>query len=209
MFNKIKKRLNIIPNKSWDDITIKMFNQISDILDNKDEYTVLNLIDIIWGVSSADLKAADINKYISKLSFINDQPKKGIPHKHLVLNNRKYICDYNLPDISAAQFYDYQHYEVTNKLEDILSVFIYPEGHNYNDGYDMEQAKQDILEVPITEAIAACFFFEIQFRKYVSLFQHYLIKSAKKANMPKTAQALKDLPLWDLVSCHSLLNIVK
>ena len=70
-------------------------------------------------------------------------------------------------------------------MKKILSVFFIPEGHKYNDGYDMLQVITDIGELPIPVVESAAFFFERQLVKFMEIFQSYSIKRIKKTKMPK------------------------
>lgn len=206
IFKKIKNKMNIIPSKSWDDVTLEQFYKIKDILEVQDKYTVLNLIDIIYGIDSSALPAKDLDRYVKKLQFLNEEIKGNKPSKHYKLNGREYDCHYDLTVISTAQFLDYQNYSKDNKPEDILTVFIFPKGHEYNDGYDIEQVKEDIMQMPITEVYNAAFFFAVQLKIYVNRFQHYLSKNMKKQGMKESAQCLKKINLQDLVLFPSFLN---
>ena len=66
----------------------------------------------------------------------------------------------DLTKVTVAQFIDYQNYikETPVKFEKVLSVFIIPEGHTYNDGYDLQQAQQDMLELPFVVVQKVAFF---------------------------------------------------
>ena len=111
--------------------------------------------------------------------------------------------------MSTAQFIDYQNYIKNNRIEEILSCFFVPAGHSYNDGYDIEKVKKDLLSLKITDAYALAFFFELQLKMYCRLFHRYLLRSMKKAKMSKeTIEATKKLDLYNLVSYPIFLNFV-
>lgn len=170
---------------TWKDITIKKFYEITDILSVQDEYTMLNLIDTIYNVSSMDLNITDLHKY--SIEFIKEPiPECEIP-KNLVLNGRKYDVDFKLTDVKTAQFVDFQNYTKSGKYkyEDVLSVFITPEGKKYGDDYDLKQVKNDILSLSIVEAVAIAKFFFLQFKLFYGIFRLYLAKSLKEMELPK------------------------
>jgi len=44
---------------------------------------------------------------------------------------------------------------------EVLSVFFRPEGHNYNDGYDMNKVKEDIQYMKMPDILALIFFLTV------------------------------------------------
>jgi hypothetical protein len=67
----------------------------------------------------------------------------------------------------------------------MLSVFLIPEGHKYNDGYDMLQVINDINDLPVTVVNDAAFFFGRHFSVFMETFQSYSVKQIQKTNLPK------------------------
>ena len=197
-------------NKTWKDITVGQFNKITEVMQNQDEYTILNLIEIVFEVDASQLPAKDIEKYLKALEFLNKTPKPDTPKKYYVLNGTKYDSNLGLPTMTTGQFIDYQNYSKNNKIEEILSCFFTPHGHSYSDGYSIEQVKKDLLELPITEALDAAFFFKRQFKLLCNRFQYYLLKSMKKAKMNKeTINQFRQLDLYSLESFPIYLNTAK
>lgn len=208
MFNFFKKK-RTIQDKSWKDITVAKYYQIVELLKEQDDYTAMNLIDVIWEVDSFSMPATEANLYAAKLSFLTKDIDNVIPKKHYRLNNTKYDSNCDLTVMSTAQFVDYQNYIKNNRIEEILSVFFVPDGHEYNDGYDIKQVQKDLLMLPITDAYAIAFFFATQFKLYCNRFRGCLIKSMKKAKMSKTViNQFKQVDLFSLVSYPSFLNFV-
>lgn len=191
----------------WNNITLKQFYQIQELLTEPDEYTALNIIDIIYDVDSANMTINQISKY--SLEFL----KSTIPTVQLsntyTINEHEYQCNCNLTEVKTNQFIDYQNYMKEDKprFENMLSVFFIPSGHNYHDGYDMQQVKTDMLSLPITVVQSAAFFFERQLQIFVSLFQHYLTQSVKKMKLNRQQKKqiisqLQSMDLANMVSFH-------
>lgn len=67
----------------------------------------------------------------------------------------------------------------------ILSVFIVPEGHTYNDGYDLAKAKEDILDMPFVIVQKTAFFLTKQLEAFVQIFLYYSKEEVKKMKIPK------------------------
>ena len=209
IFEKIFKKKQSIKKMSWKDITVKQYYDIIKILKAPDDYTALNLIDIIYDIDSTKIPANELSTYISRIKFLEKDVDKVSPKKTYVLNGTKYDSNCNLTIMSTAQFIDYQNYIKNNRIEEILSCFFVPSGHSYNDGYDIEKVKKDLLSLKITDAYALAFFFELQLKMYCRLFRRYLVKNMKKAKMSKeTIEATKKLDLYNLVSFPIFLNFV-
>jgi len=65
--------------------------------------------------------------------------------------------------ITTAQYVDFQTFSKKgiDALPDLLSVLLIPEGHKYNDGYDLAQVKETVLQLPLPAALGLSgFFFE-------------------------------------------------
>lgn len=173
--------------KDWRDITVSQFYKIKDIIEGpQDDYMTLNLLDIIYDIDSSNMPITELNKYNGALEFLNKEiPIVKLEEKYEI-NGIIYMTGYNLSKISAAQFIDYQNYTGTNKYEDYLSVVFIPEGHQYNDGYDIDQVKKDLLNLPITVVRSLVFFYTLQCIKLQNSFLSYLKKDLRKMKMEKS-----------------------
>lgn len=195
--------------KNWNDITLKQFNEIQNLLSQPDEYLTCNLLDVIYGTDSANMTIAELAPYKNALQFLTEP----IPHCKLKqkyeINGTVYDSNLDLTVLTVAQFVDYQTYikEEHIELNKVLSVFFTPEGHSYNDGYDMKKVQNDLLNLDIVTITTASFFFEIQFAMFVDLFQRSLKQTVKKTvkDKMKRKEMLKQLESDNLVSFLCLL----
>lgn len=171
--------------KDWKDITLREYYTIKELLEEPDEYTTYNIIDLLYSVDSVNLPLTELKKYNGALEFLNKEiPIVKLEEKYEI-NGIIYMTGYNLSKISAAQFIDYNNYTGTNKYEDYLSVVFIPEGHQYNDGYDIDQVKKDLLNLPITVVRSLVFFYTLQCTKLQNSFLSYLKKDLRKMKMEK------------------------
>lgn len=189
--------------KDWNDISLKQFKEIQNLLLTPDEYTVLNLIDLIYSVDSASLPINQLSQY--SIEFIKHPIPTVQIQNNYTINGRKYNSNIDLSVVTAAQFIDYQNYskEEEPATEKLLSVFIIPDGHTYNDGYDMNQVQTDILDLDIATVQSIGFFFAVQLQLFVNHFQYYLKRSLKKMKMKdrkKKELILRTLEEVNLVS---------
>ena len=97
------------------------------------------------------------NSISSYKSSNSKRPKK------IKINDKVYTINYNIGKLNMAQYIDFQQIIVKkNYLENLpalLSIFIIPKGHKYNDDYDIIELR-NILENNITldEALSIIFF---------------------------------------------------
>lgn len=199
---------------NWSDITLRQFNKLQDIFEVEDSYTVCNIIDLIWGIDSSNLPLNQFIEYKEKLEFLKQPitPIKNIPLK-IIVNNRTYNTNVNLTEIKVAQYIDYQNYCKNPKYNELLSVFIIPEGHNYNDGYDLQQVKEDILDLPIDLVYGINFFFLQFYLEFIRTFLYFFKKELKTMNLTqeKKKQIQKELQVLEqsLISQEYVENLMK
>lgn len=171
--------------KNWSDITLQQYYQIKELLTNEDEYTVLNILDVLYGIDSASLPLSALSKYNSALDFLKDEiPVVDIKKKYNI-NGHTYDSNLELTKVSTAQFIDYQNYLKEPKYEKLISVLFIPEGHQYNDGYNIKEVQDDILHMSMVDVQSIAFFIKKQFQLLLSLFQFYLTQSIQKMHLTK------------------------
>lgn len=162
--------------KTWKDITLRQFNKIQDLLQEIDEYTTLNIIDVIYDVDSANMPAMEVmSKYANSLDFLTTTiPTNEKLKETYTINNREYNSNINLTQMTTAQFVDYQNYSKLNPVDisKCLSVFVIPKGHTYNDGYDLQQVQDDIKDLDMVTINTLAFFFK---KLYVLLLEITLL----------------------------------
>ena len=195
--------------KTWKDITLRQFNKIQDLLQEIDEYTTLNIIDVLYDVDSADMPAMEVmNKYAHSLDFLMTTiPTNEKLKETYTINQREYNSNINLTQMTTAQFVDYQNYSKENPVDisKCLSVFIIPAGHTYNDGYDLKQVQEDIKDLDMVTINTLAFFFK---KLYILLLETTLLcltQDMKKMNIPteKKEEILNQLKQIDLASLAS------
>ena len=195
--------------KTWKDITLRQFNKIQDLLQEIDEYTTLNIIDVLYDVDSADMPAMEVmNKYAHSLDFLMTTiPTNEKLKETYTINQREYNSNINLTQMTTAQFVDYQNYSKENPVDisKCLSVFIIPKGHTYNDGYDLKQVQEDIKDLDMVTINTLAFFFK---KSFVLLLQTTLLcltQDMEKMNIPiqKKEEIFNQLKQIDLASLAS------
>lgn len=183
----------MIVEKTWKDITLDQFIKIGEFMEVKDDYTMCNIIDTIWNVDSANMPISEFKEYKNALKFMNDdiKPDTDIPSE-ITLNGHSYQTSYNLTEVKTAQYIDFQNYLKKDNVQykDLLSVFVIPAGHNYNDGYDLNEVKSDIMSMPITQVYGLSFFLTVQFQAFIEIFPSYFREELMTMKIPEERKEL-------------------
>ena len=120
-----------------------------------------------------------VEEYFTEMStsISSYKPSNSKRPKKIKINDQVYTINYNIGKLNMAQYIDFQQIIVKkNYLENLpalLSIFIIPKGHKYNDDYDIIELR-NILENNITldEALSIIFFSKM---KSISLIKLKLL----------------------------------
>lgn len=174
---------------TWYDVTLRQFLMLQDLFKIEDETErILSIAELLLGEDVVALPISQFKERVKVLEFLKETLPDKNPPKKVEVNGRKYYMDCLLGNVTTAQYVDYVNYAKTNDINKMMSVFLIPEGHKYNDGYDMEQVFEDVLDLPIPIVNNAAFFFGRQFKLSMEIFQRYSIKQIKKTNLKKEAK---------------------
>lgn len=163
---------------SWNSISIKKYLLINDVInsDFDDSEKMIQIANIVYDVDVTELPLIEYNEKIRNLDFINTAPEKTKLSDKYVINGNIYISNANIESIQANQFIDFQNYAKREDIIGCISCFFIPEGHKYNDGYNMENVKKDIEELPIVVGNSLAFFFKSQYVILLILSQRYSLQ---------------------------------
>lgn len=146
----MKKEIN---KYSWNHITGEQYWEIFDILHSEasDLQKQAELIALIEGKPVDEILSLDMSsaaELINKLEFLNKfELSKRYHPSSIVIDNKKYNVYPNLANLNVAQFIDYQSFisqPFRESYDKILSIFIIPDGHEYNSGYDILEVQEAI-----------------------------------------------------------------
>lgn len=201
--------------KDWNDVTLGQWKEIEKILKEPQEVsTSIELVSILYGDDVEDLSYTEfVKKYSKALDFLSTEVPKASLKEMYVLNGRKYESNFKLTEVKTVQMVDFMNISKSKpEYERLLSVFFTPQGHQYNDGYDLMQVQKDLLELPLPVVLTAAFFFTKQLELFSQIILSYLkgqMKSLKKEQQEIINRSLKSLDLSNLVSCLSYYNTAK
>lgn len=178
----------------WKDINLKQFYEIQNILSVEDDYTYFNIIDLLFGVDSANMP---INEFITNYNGVLEFLNKPIPTidnlpTTMVINDREYNTSIDLTSVKTSQFIDYNNYskEQEPKVEKLLSVFFIPTNHKYNDGYNLSDVWNDLLTLDMVTINSYAFFFK---KLYILFLEISLTCLTLKTQKSKLTEKQKQL----------------
>ena len=189
------KEIKEINKYSWNHITGEQYWEIFDILNSEasDLQKQAELIALIEGKSVDEILSLDMSaaaELINKLEFLNKfELSKRYHPSSIIIDNKKYNVYTNLANLNVAQFIDYQSFisqPFRDSYDKILSIFLIPDGHEYNSGYNILEV-QEVIRTKLS-------WFEIQnllnfiLVKYVKSYmriQAYLTKKVRKEKNPQ------------------------
>lgn len=172
----------------WHSVTYRQFLDIKKATEIEDETErVFAIAQAVYGEDVLNLPLAEFNKKCANLSFLKEPVPNNLTVKTVEVNGREYYFDGLLGRITTAQYIDFQNYQKSQDEVKTFSVFLIPKDHKYNDGYDMEQVFNDILDIPVPILMSASFFFSRQFELFIKIFRRYSIKQMKDLKLPKEA----------------------
>ena len=158
--------------------TLEIFNDAS-LSDLDKNIEILAIYADTTVDSILKLRPDVVEEYFAQMSnsISSYKPSNSKRPKKIKINDQVYTINYNIGKLNMAQYIDFQQIIVKkNYLENLpalLSIFIIPKGHKYNDDYDIIELR-NILENNITldEALSIIFFSKM---KSISLIKLKLL----------------------------------
>lgn len=191
---------------TWEELTFNEVLQIQQIIsaDINDTYKASNILAVLAGVEVDEIEDLPIHKFSSLLpniEFLHNDPPKCNHQDIYDINGHKYCLSANITDITTAQYIDYQSYmkEENPDLCKITSVFLIPDGHKYNDGYDIEQVWKDVGDMLYIDVMALAFFLRKQYALYTMITTDSLSEAMKRKKVSKKEIKQTLLPLDNMV----------
>lgn len=207
-FFRKKKFKSPLKYNSWDEISIKMYDDI--VKTTRDESLSefeknVKILALLWDKSEDEIMNMNItdieetNKYTSFLSDFKFDNKKR--PKTLMIGDTECEINYDLKEMCYAQFVDFQTYYqmgVDEHIQHILSTVIIPKGKRYGEGYNVDEHIDAIYnEMPITTSQSVLFFFV---RRLVSSYKSsrtslisMMKKMMKKEKNPQMKKKLEEI----------------
>ena len=165
--------------KSWDEVPIKLYREISEICQRDCEPLDKNiaLISLLSGTLEDDiwsLRMDEVEPLFQEIQWLwNFKFNKNWHGKKIKINGHSYTISVDLQDFTISQYIDFQNLWPRLKENDeaysqILATFIVPEGKKYNKDYDLQETIREIDSfLPITKANSVLHFFLISLARSI------------------------------------------
>lgn len=172
--------------KGWNEVSIAQYKKIYAL--ENDEDWVWNFLAIVENTTYNDIVTRPIAQttQLSKetLKWATKPPKRHLVKNRYGIGGQVYELQANPNSISTAQYIDWYNSpkDMPENLDTAVSIFLVPEGHKYNDGYDLECVKRNINEnMGVEDALTVCDFFSILYRVLIRRTVRMARKTLKKA----------------------------
>ena len=179
---------------NWTKVTVGKYQEIKSIINSGAVPEVVNteLISCLTDLDVEevlDMPLMRFNNFLQCTGFLyEDMPKRIVATKY-VLGGSHFNVMLNIEEMTAAQFIDYQNYikDIDKNIVQLLSIFLIPKGHKYNDGYDMVEVQKEIRDnLCIIDASALAAFFLEWYNGLLTATVRCLIKKMKKMMKKET-----------------------
>lgn len=173
---------------SWDKLTVGKYQEIKEIINNStDEYEMrTEILSILTDIDVEDLLELPIGRYnhlLQNMNFLLEERRPKMVNTKYVLEGQTFEVMLNVEKMTAAQFIDYQNYakDVDKNLINILTVFLIPKGHKYNEGYDITEVARIIKDnMSVNDAAALSAFFLECYKALLTTTVRYLTRKMKR-----------------------------
>lgn len=190
---------------TWENINLRTYSEIYNILTSdeieQDEKLVL-ITQLIFNINVLEKPIMEVKKYFDEVNSLlkTDIPKEVVQDTYII-NNTKYKLFKDVEKISTAMFIDYSNYLQNNfninNYNEFLSIFLIPETHTYNDGYDIRKVQHDIdnyLSIVSAYSIASFFLsYSIRLQKTTLKFLMWKVLKNKTMKWKEKKKIIKQL----------------
>lgn len=178
----------------WNEVNLGIFERMNEISQRDDETDrAVGLVALLNGMKEEDVYDLPLDKFselMGTAGWMDTPPEITQPREDYKINGKDYKLTMNFRKLTTGQYLDFQSYTKTQDYTQMLSVFLIPKGHKYNDGYDIFEVQQDMKTLPVGEVLGMMGFFIILYRSWSQALLKYssriLRKEAKKN--PEIAQ---------------------
>lgn len=177
----------------WSEMSIADYQEYVNTMedDNMDlEEKGDALIALISGLNYTDVRRTDLGTYrrlLEDIKFLNKPiDNHKIVHSKIKIGDKKFKVIRNISDVLTGQYQDFQFYykqtdKYTENLPKMLALFIIPDAHQYDDGYDLNELIEYIrLNMCIEDALSFFYYLETLSIKLLKVSLKYLKSETKK-----------------------------
>lgn len=174
----------------WEDVSLQQYAQVYNILIEEnipDDEKVCLITQELFNINVLASPLNEVRDKITTVKNLLNTPIEGnnVVNDVYILNGKRYILTNDLSKITTAQYIDYMNYINSgvdiNTYNNFLAIFFIPEGHEYNDGYNLNEVKNNIDNyLSIVDATSIAGFFLRYAKRLLKIFQRFLIAEVLK-----------------------------
>lgn len=174
----------------WEDVSLEQYAQVYNILIEEnipDDEKVCLITQELFNINVLASPLNEVRDKITTVKNLLNTPIEGnnVVNDVYILNGKRYILTNDLSKITTAQYIDYMNYINSgvdiNTYNNFLAIFFVPEGHEYNDGYNLNEVKNNIDNyLSIVDATSIAGFFLRYAKRLLKIFQRFLIAEVLK-----------------------------
>ena len=178
--------------KSWDEVTLNDYIQLQQIVNSNipEDYQLSNMVALLTGLSIETIENLPLSQFLqlgNELKFMNEKPTRNGHKNEYILNGTTYVLTEDISKLTTAQFLDFQNYQKEQPIDycKILSCFLIPKGHSYNDGYDLNKTFNDMGCMLVPDFQGLFFFLRLQSVSLYLILVDYSKQEMKKMKISK------------------------
>ena len=183
--------------EGWGNVDLRTMKRINEINEREGEMEkLIGLVALFNHMKEDDvleLPLDDFNAMIRDLGWMDEPPEMVMPKQEYEVNGHTYELTGNFHKLTTAQYLDFQSYSKSKDWEQMLSVFLVPKGKTYNNGYDVYEVQQDLLDMPVGEVLGLMGFFMIQYRSWSAALLRYSSRMLRRERTKAAKEMRKAL----------------
>ena len=196
----------------WQKVSVAAYDRIVEIQREHPTDCARYIIEELYDIDDAE--ALPMHEYAGLVAALRAFSEEPVAESRLTgtatytINGRVYEVDCTPSAFTAGQYIDFTNYVKNgSRLQDLLSVVVLPQGHTYGDGYDMQQAREDVGALPCTVGFAVVRFFALWLKRFTATSLRFLTSPmTKRVKMKeekvKELRGLLDALQATTASCH-------
>lgn len=194
--------------KSYKDVNLKEYKKIVEInnreLDSNIEKDIA-VLSVLLGVEESEvynLPIVELRSLLEQIKWVYDyafKPTGKLANK-IKIDGEEYIVNPDLNSFTVSQYMDFQNFwdKRSERMGNLLAVFIVPKGKKYNEGYDVIALADRLEEIfTLDDWNNVCFFFLKNYlisTKASLLYSDWQMrKMQRKEKNPQKKQEIKNL----------------
>ena len=194
--------------KSYNELPLGLFLKVNAVLEDK----ALDMLDqqakiiaLLSGKTENEIYSmplAEYSRLAADADFLRETCPPATAPSRVIVGDVVLIPVQEITEINTAQYIDFQTFSKQGAagLVGLLSVFLLPEGHSYNDGsYDMKAVKEAVARLDMPVAMGLVGFLFASLLKSIRASLSFLDKTAtrlpveKRKNLAKEAEKFREM----------------